>query len=167
MLVPVEAVGKPTKPQTLDRIPLSRLRFRRGVTQATRHIAMKLESTAARRVGVLAILMLSACGGSETAREGVPSYLRTRFTSEMKAILRDVKLAEETAAALGGGYVGLEELRRSYLNRVVPETYELSLSDLSPSGYQAEIVHKATGLRCRVTVGPAAGGAGEGVPSCE
>ena len=113
------------------------------------------------------ILMLSACGESETAGEGPRSYLRTRFTAEMKAILRDVKMAEETAAAIGGRYVGLEELRRSYLNRAVPDTYELSLSDVSPSGYRAEIVHKTTGLRCRVAVGAAAAGSGEGVPTCE
>lgn len=128
---------------------------------------MTVQSKAALLVAVPAVLILSACGESERAGEGTPSYLRTRFTAEMKAILRDVKVAEETAAVIAGGYVNLEELRRSYFNRVVPDTYELTLSDVSASGYRAEVVHRATGLRCSVVVGSLAGGTGEGVPSCE
>jgi hypothetical protein len=152
---------------TLDLISVTRLRFAAGVGPSARDRAMRLQLKAALLVGVPAILMLSACGESERAGEGTPSYLRTRFTAEMKAILRDVKMAEETAAAIAGGYVNLEELRRSYFNRVVPDSYELTLSDVSASGYRAEVVHKATGLRCRVVVGSQAGGTGEGVPTCE
>jgi hypothetical protein len=88
--------------------------------------------------------------------------LRVRFESEMKTILRDVKAAEEMAGASEGRYLELGELRSRYLSREIPDTYELTLADVSASGYRAEIVHGATGLRCVLD----ASGGGPGIPAC-
>jgi hypothetical protein len=81
----------------------------------------------------------------------------------MKTILHDLQAAEEQAAAIEDRYVGLEELRGRYFNRPVPENYELSMADVSSTGYRAEVVHKASGLRCRLEVG----GSGRGAPTCD
>ncbi len=112
---------------------------------------------------VLLALGLGGCDRSEGEGE-VPTLLKTRFETEMKTILHDVKAAQESAAALEGNYLELDELRKRYLNRVVPETYTLTVTDVSATGFRAEITHGATGLSCRLEVGV---GSGRGVPTCD
>jgi hypothetical protein len=107
-----------------------------------------------------------SCGSQERQGE-VPAIMKQRFEAEMRAILRDVKMAEEQAAALESGYVDLDELRARYFNRSVPGGYELSLSDVTALGFRAEITHVASGLRCRLVVGAAGPEAGGGVPRCD
>lgn len=104
-----------------------------------------------------AILGLAVCvpgcdGGEEESEPAeVPSLLRTRFTSEMKMILRDIQTSEETARAATGSYVDWDELRRTYLSRSLPASYEIKLSEVTASGYRAEIIHQHTGLTCSIT----------------
>ena len=107
-----------------------------------------------------AAVLLGACGGEEGGE--IPPMLRTRFETEMKTILREVKAAQETAAALEGVYLELDRLQGRFFTRPVPETYDLSLGDVSADGFTARIEHRATGLSCRLQVG----GGGAGVPSC-
>jgi hypothetical protein len=107
--------------------------------------------------------MLGACGDSETRDGDVPPLLKAQFQTQMKTILHDLQAAEEQASAIEDRYLGLEELRGRYFNRPVPDNYELSLSDVSASGYKAEVVHKASGLRCHLEVG----GSGRGAPTCD
>lgn len=116
---------------------------------------------AAVTVALASILLIAACGEEEQEEEA-PSLLRVRFESEMKAILRDVKVAEEMAGASEGRYLELGELRSRYLSREIPDSYELALTDVSAAGYRAEIVHVTTGLRCVLD----AGGGGSGIPTC-
>jgi hypothetical protein len=104
-----------------------------------------------------------ACGEPKGEPGEVPSMLRTRFQSEMKAILHDLKAAEETAAALEGRYLELAPLREKYLSRAIPTAYELSVTQVSAQSFRAEVVHGASGLRCHLEVGV---GAGRGVPVC-
>jgi hypothetical protein len=111
-----------------------------------------------------------SCGSEEKTGE-MPALLKERYEAEMRTILRDVKMAEEQAAALEDRYVDLDALQARYLNRPVPESYRLSLSDVSANGFRAELEHTASGLRCRliVTPSPSEGGAaglGSGVPDC-
>lgn len=107
-----------------------------------------------------------SCGSPE--REGeVPAIMKQRFEAEMRAILRDVKMAEEQAAALENGYIDLDALRAQYFNRSVPEGYELTLSDVTALGFRAEVTHVASGLRCQLVVGAAGPDAGGGVPRCD
>lgn len=107
-----------------------------------------------------AVAALAACDSEPD--EGTPSVMRIRFETEMKTILRDVKAAEETAAATEDRYLELGELKGRYLNRPIPASYRLSLSDVSDRGFTASIVHERTGLSCRLEVGPD----GTGVPEC-
>ncbi len=108
-------------------------------------------------------LGLAGCGSD--AEEGqVPAMLRHQFETQMKTILHDLQVAQEQAAALEGRYLELPELRQKYFNRPVPENYELSLVGVSRDAYSAEVVHKASGLSCRLEV--SAGAAGGGVPRC-
>jgi hypothetical protein len=113
---------------------------------------------------VLALLtaVLAGCGSGERDAE-VPQMLRQRFQTEMRTILRDIKMAEEQAMALEGQYLELGELKRKYFNRPVPDSYTLSLTEVSSAGFQAELVHQASGLSCRLEVG----GAGAGIPTCD
>ncbi len=104
---------------------------------------------------------------SQENREEMPVLMKQRFEAEMRTILRDVKMAEEQAAALEDRYVDLDVLRTKYFNRPVPEGYELTLSDVTAGGFRAEVEHKASGLRCRLVVGAAPQEAGSGVPSCD
>lgn len=111
-----------------------------------------------------------SCGSEEQTGE-MPALMKERFEAEMRTILRDVKLAEEQAAVLEDRYVELDALQARYLNRPVPETYRLSLSDVSADGFRAEVEHKASGLHCRlvVTASPSEGGSSGsrgGVPDC-
>lgn len=106
---------------------------------------------------------LGGCGDSESGDGEVPQFLRVQFEAQMKTILHDLQAAEEQAAAIEDRYLGLEELRARYFNRPVPDNYELTLSDVSAAGYQAEVVHKASGLKCRLEVG----GEGRGAPTCD
>lgn len=115
---------------------------------------------AAVSAGLVGILLIEAC--DEQAKEEAPYLLRVRFESEMKAILRDVRAAEEMAAASEDRYLELAELRSRYLSREIPDSYEFALSDVSATGFRAEIVHGATGLRCVLV----AGGEGPEVPTC-
>ncbi len=117
----------------------------------------------------LAIAALAAgpagCGGSDAGEQQVPAMLRHQFQTQMKTILHDLQVAQEQAATLEGRYLELPELRRKYFNRPVPENYELSLAEVSRDSYSAEVVHKASGLSCRLEV--AGGAAGGGVPRCD
>lgn len=108
--------------------------------------------------GLAAVLLAGAC--DEESKEEEPSLLRVRFESEMKAILRDIKAAEEMAAISEGRYLELDELRSRYLSREIPGSYEISLTDVSGAGFRAEILHGATGLRCVLVAG------GGGAPTC-
>ncbi len=99
----------------------------------------------------------------EDPRE-VPTLLRTRFTTEMKAILHDIRHAQEFAINQEGSYVGWEELRRSYLSRSIPGHYRIELDGVSADGYRVEITHGPTGLRCHLAV---SGGSGPGSPVCD
>ncbi|UCC70955.1 MAG: hypothetical protein JSV86_11190 [Gemmatimonadota bacterium] len=111
----------------------------------------------------LVIGLLAGCGDSGGGDGEVPGVLRAQFQTQMRTILHDLQTAEEQAAVIEGAYLNLEELRGRYFNRPVPENYELSLTDVSPDGYRAEIVHRASGLRCRLEVG----GSGRGAPTCD
>ena len=97
----------------------------------------------------------------------MPVLMKQRFETEMRAILRDVKMAEEQAAALEDRYVDLDVLQAKYFNRPVPEGYELTLSDVTAGGFRAEVGHKAGGLRCRLVVAATPPEAGSGVPVCD
>jgi hypothetical protein len=81
----------------------------------------------------------------------------------MKVILHDLKSAQEQAAAYEGRYLELEELKQKYLNRVVLEGYDLRLSDVSATGYRADVVHRASGTRCHLLEGRAGQ---RGLPKC-
>ncbi len=105
------------------------------------------------------------CRGQEEGEEQVPAVLRHQFQTQMKTILHDVQVAQEQASAFEGRYLEMAELRRKYFNRPVPENYELSLQEVSPDGYSAEVVHRRSGLRCWLAVGEGTGGGG--VPRCE
>lgn len=108
-----------------------------------------------------------SCGERESGGE-VPPLMKERFQAEMRTILRDVKMAEEQAAALEDSYLELDALQARYLNRSVPERYRLSLSEVTAAGFRAEIEHEASGLRCRLVVSATPSGeAGTGVPNCQ
>ena len=86
------------------------------------------------------------------------SVLRAPIVTEMQTILRDVRVAEERAAATGSGYVGWEELG-PYLDRPPPDGYGVELREVTRTGYHAEVEHLRTGLRCILDVGPGRRGA--------
>ncbi len=113
--------------------------------------------------GALAVAV-GGCGGSDAGEQRMPAMLRHQFETQMKTILHDVQVAQEQASALEGRYLELPELRKKYFNRPVPENYELSVNDVSRDSYAAEVVHKASGLSCRLVVSPGSGGGG--VPRC-
>lgn len=110
---------------------------------------------------ILTGLCVTACG--DEREEEVPPMLRVRFETEMKTILRDVRSAQAMAAATEGRYLELDALRARYLSRAIPDSYELSMTGVSETGFTAEIVHNASDLRCSLEVG----GGGTGVPSCD
>lgn len=107
-------------------------------------------------------VVLAGCGGSDADEQQVPAMLRHQFQTQMKTILHDLQVAQEQAATLEGSYLELAELRRKYFNRPVPENYELSLGEVTANSYSAEVVHKASGLSCRLEVG----GGATGVSRC-
>jgi hypothetical protein len=114
-------------------------------------------------VGLLVIGLLGGCGDSETGNGEVPPILKAQFQTQMKTILHDLQAAEEQASAIEDRYLGLDELRGRYFNRPVPDNYELTMADVTAASYRAEVVHKASGLRCRLEVG----GSGRGAPTCD
>ncbi|UCF19435.1 MAG: hypothetical protein JSU87_16165 [Gemmatimonadota bacterium] len=118
-----------------------------------------------RCAGTCVILTALACGACGGQREGdeMPAMLRQRFQTEMKMILRDVRLAEEQALALEGSYLGLDELRGRYMNRSLPEAYSVNLDSVTADGFVAEVMHRASGLSCRLAVGERRAG----VPRCD
>ena len=122
------------------------------------------------KMKALAVVLLmaagSGCRDSESESNALPGILKTRFQTEMRTILHDLKMAQEQAATLEGGYQSLEALRSRYFNRPVPESYALTLSDVTPTSFRAEIEHKASKLRCRLVVGGGGPGAA-GVPVCD
>jgi hypothetical protein len=123
---------------------------------------MKRRSVTATLALTVALLGLIGCGSDNEEANQVPRLLRQRFETEMKTILQDVKVAEEQAMAFENSYLELPELRRKYLTRTVPESYALTVSGVSAEGFEAEIVHTASGLRCKLSVG----GSGAGIPEC-
>jgi len=123
----------------------------------------------------VALVLLSAtligsgvwsCGSQEGGGE-IPPLMKQRFETEMRAVLRDVKMAEEQAAALEDRYVGLDVLQAKYFNRPVPDGYELTIRDVTPGGFRAEVEHKASGLRCQLVVSSGSPEQGSGVPRCD
>lgn len=116
---------------------------------------------------VTAILVLGilACSSGGEQQE-MPALMKHRFEAEMKAILHDLKVAQETASALEGQYVEYEALEGRYFNRPVPDTYELTLKDVTPQGFRAEVIHKRSGLRCELLVTESAQSGG-GIPRCD
>ena len=113
--------------------------------------------------GLFLVGALGGCGDSESGNGEVPPLLKAQFQTQMKTILHDVKAAQEQAAAYEGKYLELEELKQRYLNRALPEGYDLSLHDVSATGYRAEVVHRASGLRCQLLEG---GSGRRGLPEC-
>ncbi len=83
-----------------------------------------------------------------------PNVLRTPLLAEMKTLLREVGIAEEQASIENGRYLGLTELRRRYFNGVVRPVFQLSIKDVSATGYRAEVIHGRTGVSCWSIVGP-------------
>ncbi len=83
-----------------------------------------------------------------------PNVLRDPLLAEMKTLLREVGIAEEQASIENGRYLGLTELRRRYFNGVVRPVFQLSIKDVSATGYRAEVIHGRTGVRCWSIVGP-------------
>ncbi len=114
-------------------------------------------------VALLSVGGLGGCDRSESEDREVPMILKAQFQTQMRTILHDLQTAEEQAAVIEGRYLGLEELRGQYFNRQVPDNYELSMADVSATGYRAEVVHKASGLKCRLDVGES----GSGAPTCD
>ena len=82
-----------------------------------------LRTTLAVVSGVL-LLTVTGCKGSDE-EAAMPALMRTRFETEMKTILQDLKLAEEQAHALEDKYLELAPLKSQYFNHVVPDTYDL------------------------------------------
>lgn len=115
-------------------------------------------------IAALLAAAIAACGQPEEKEAALPAMLKARFQTEMKIILHELKAAEESAAVLEGEYLELSKLEGRYFTRPVPETYELSVSELSPTSFRARIVHGASGLSCRLEVGT---GQGQGVPICD
>jgi len=131
---------------------------------------MKQTIAAVVLTSALAVVGLWSCGERESGGE-MPPLMKQRFEAEMRTILRDVKMAEEQAAALEDSYLDLDALKARYLNRTVPKGYRLSLSDVSATGFRAEVEHEASGLRCTLVVLETRSGAGPqqgatGVPNC-
>ena len=119
---------------------------------------------------LLSAMLVGAAVWSCRSQEGggeMPPLMKQRFETEMRTILRDVKMAEEQAAAIEDRYVGLEELRAKYFNRPVPDGYELTVSEVTSGGFRAEVKHKASGLRCQLVVSSASPEGGSGVPNCD
>jgi hypothetical protein len=114
-------------------------------------------------IALLSVGGLGGCDRSESEDREVPMILKAQFQTQMKIILHDLQTAQEQAAVIEGGYLGLEELRGQYFNRPVSDNYELSMADVSATGYRAEVVHKASGLKCRLDVGES----GRGAPTCD
>ncbi len=112
----------------------------------------------------MAIALLSVAACSTDEETGMPAMLKTRFQTEMKTILNDVRRAEATAHTLGGRYLNMSELQGEYFSRSVPDTYELTLSDVTDSSYRAQVKHKASGLTCKLEVGT---GQGNENPNCD
>ena len=105
---------------------------------------------------VAALTIASAgCRGEDSEGGGgeLPAIIRTRFTTEMKSILRDIRLAEDIARVETGSYVDWAKLRGSFLSRSIPDTYEVRLIDLTSASYRAEVTHARTGLTCQLTAG--------------
>lgn len=113
--------------------------------------------------GLFLVGALGGCGDSESGNGEVPPLLKAQFQTQMKTILHDLQAAEEQASTIEDRYLGLQELRGRYFNRPVPDNYELTMADVTATGYRAEVVHKASGLRCSLEVG----GSGRGAPTCE
>lgn len=84
-----------------------------------------------------------------------PNVLRTPLVAEMKTLLREVRLAEEQASIENSRYLSLTELRRRYFNRPVRPVFQLTIKDVTATGYRAEVVHGRTGVRCWSIVGAA------------
>lgn len=113
-------------------------------------------------VAASAMFALAGCEGSDAGGE-MPPFLRARFTTEMKTVLRDLQFAEEQAAVNEGRYMPLVELRGRYFDRPLREGLELTVSDVTESGYRAKIVHAPSGLSCRLEVSDGA----RGIPQCD
>jgi hypothetical protein len=128
---------------------------------------MKREFISAALLGAILSISQTGCGGSDDTERALPAMMKARFLTEMKTILHDLKAAQEIAAVSEGSYLDIDDLTRSYFNRPVPDTYTLTLSDLSADAFRAEIVHNASGLSCRLDVGTVSGQAGRGVPLCD
>ncbi len=83
-----------------------------------------------------------------------PNVLRTPLLAEMKTLLREVGLAEEQASIENSRYLSLTELQRRYFNRPVRPVFQLTIKDVTATGYRAEVVHGRTGVRCWSIVRP-------------
>lgn len=92
-----------------------------------------------------------------------PNVLRTPLTAEMKTLLREVRVAQEAASLANGRYLSLSELRGRYFNSPVRPVFQLSIDDVTATGYRAEVIHGKTGVRCWSVVGPGRAGA----PTCK
>ena len=123
---------------------------------------MNRTQTPAAIAAILIASIVGGCGSSDGPESEMPAMLKHRFEAEMKTILRDVKVAEEQAMVLEGAYLELEPLKARYMNRVVPDTYTLTIGGVTPEGFRAELVHRASGLTCQLEVG----GSGDGIAKC-
>lgn len=86
---------------------------------------------------------------AEARGQAAGELIRAPIVTEMKTILRDVRIGQTRARAERGGYVSRSELGR-YLDRSVPGGYRLEVSGVSIDGYRAEVVHERSGLRCHI-----------------
>ena len=126
---------------------------------------MKHRAFATAIAGAL-LVATGGCGGSDDDAGGeMPNVLRAPLEAEMLTILNNVRVSQEQAATLEGSYLELDQLRGRYLNRDVPDKYELTISDVTATGFRSEILHKASGIRCTVEVSDEPGR--HGSPICD
>ncbi len=123
-----------------------------------------------RRFGAIHLLLLSlavgACGGegSPEGRAGsAAEMVRAPIMTEMKTILRDIRSAQERAAATSGAYLDWDELREGYMSRPIPEAYTVRVDRVTADGFRARVEHRRSGLACELVVEP---GSGSGSPEC-
>lgn len=105
--------------------------------------------------------------GDEARAPGLPPAmraLRLGIEAEMKALLYSVRDAEERAAEERGRYVDWPELRRSYYPDPIPGHLDVRMPLSSSRAYRLEVTHKATGIRCVVSMGT--GTNTDGAPRC-
>lgn len=105
----------------------------------------------------LAAGILAGCGeerrAAEDRGEAAAELVWAPIQTEMKTVLRDIRIAQEQARSARGRYIAWGELERDFLARAVPDAYRVELSGVSATGYRAEVIHERSGLRCGLEEG--------------